>query len=96
MAWMTVFVCSPMFVCISMVMLNHHYHYLVLVYRFWDKPLSLLPGSKTKRAVTLWHTVERFYERHESDDLLFMFLVLIDAYVTPVSTCLSILHMHVV
>ena len=57
----------------------------VLCYcRPWQQLQAALPWTGAAQAKQLQSSIQELWERHSSDDLVSMFLVLIDAYVTKV------------
>ena len=53
----------------------------------WAQLAQRLPfDTAPKKARTLLATLQRFWDRQQSDDLLFLFLVAIDAQLRPVSS----------
>ena len=59
--------------------------------RPWQELQAALPWTGAAQAKQLLSSIQELWERHSSDDLVSMFLVLIDAYVTKVYRlhCLS-------
>jgi len=56
----------------------------------WEKAAAALPWSSSAKGSKVLQSVRQVYKRQTSDDLLFMLLVLIDAYITEVSPkCLT-------
>ena len=53
--------------------------------RLWQQLQAALPWTGAAQAKQLQASIQELWERHSSDDLVSMFLVLIDAYVTKVS-----------
>ncbi len=51
----------------------------------WEKAAAALPWSSSAKSSKVLESVRQVYKRQTSDDLLFMLLVLIDAYITEVS-----------
>jgi len=51
----------------------------------WEKAAAALPWSSSAKGSKVLQSVRQVYKRQTSDDLLFMLLVLIDAYITEVS-----------
>ena len=51
----------------------------------WEKAAAALPWSSSAEGAKVLQSVRQVYKRQTSDDLLFMLLVLIDAYITEVS-----------
>lgn len=51
----------------------------------WDRAAATLPWSSSAKSSKVLQSVRDVYKRKTSDDLLFMLLVLIDAYITEVS-----------
>ena len=55
----------------------------------WRQLTQLLPWTASaKDTATLMATIQRFWERNTTDDLLFLFLVVIDAHIREVLTLL--------
>ena len=52
--------------------------------RPWQQLQAALPWTGAAQAKQLQSSIQELWERHSSDDLVSMFLVLIDAYVTKV------------
>ncbi len=52
----------------------------------WEKAAAALPWSSSAKGSKVLQSVRQVYKRQTSDDLLFMLLVLIDAYITEVSS----------
>lgn len=50
----------------------------------WEKAAAALPWSSSAEGAKVLQSVRQVYKRQTSDDLLFMLLVLIDAYITEV------------
>lgn len=50
----------------------------------WEKAAATLPWSSSAKSSKVLQSVRDVYKRKTSDDLLFMLLVLIDAYITEV------------
>lgn len=50
----------------------------------WEKAAAALPWSNSAKGSKVLQSVRDVYQRQTSDDLLFMLLVLIDAYLTEV------------
>ncbi|DBA68426.1 TPA: Vitamin D3 receptor [Trebouxia sp. C0005] len=50
----------------------------------WEKAAAALPWSSSAKGSKVLQSVRQVYKRQTSDDLLFMLLVLIDAYITEV------------
>jgi hypothetical protein len=51
----------------------------------WEKAAAALPWSSSAKSSKVLQSVRQVYKRQTADDLLFMLLVLIDAYITEVS-----------
>lgn len=59
----------------------------------WEKAAAAtLPWSNSAKAAKVLQSVRDVYKRQTSDDLLFMLLVLIDAYITEASTNLQSMY----
>ena len=52
--------------------------------RPWQQLQAALPWTAAAQAKQLQASIKELWDRHSSDDLVSMFLVLIDAYVTRV------------
>ena len=62
----------------------------------WKQLTQLLPWtSSAKDTDTLVATIQRFWERNTTDDLLFLFLVVIDAHIQEVGR-MGAAHQHLI
>lgn len=50
----------------------------------WQKAAAVIPWSSSAKGTKILTSIRDVYQRNTSDDLLFMLLVLIDAYITKV------------
>lgn len=60
-------------------------------YRPWQRLQAAVPWTAAAKAASLRESVVTLWQRHSSDDLLYLFLVLIDAFVTKARYVLTML-----